>query len=60
MTYFLLRQHPKEYVAYLAMLSKKKPLIEDGPDKRIDEFRQAFGELDLLDAEFLRYMARIR
>ena len=60
LTYFLLRQHPKEYVAYLAMLSKKKPLVEDGPDKRLDQFRKAFGELDSLDAEFLRYMARIR
>ena len=27
LTYFLIRQHPKEYVAYLAMLSKKKPLL---------------------------------
>ena len=45
LTYFLLRQHPKEYVAYLGMLSKKKPLLQDDPDKRIDQFRQAFGEL---------------
>ena len=32
LTYFLIRQHPKEYVAYLAMLSQKKPLIWDTPD----------------------------
>jgi hypothetical protein len=60
LTYFLLRQHPKEYVAYLGMLSKKTPLLQDGPDKRIDEFRRAFGELKELDAEFLRYMSRLR
>ena len=60
LTYFLIRQHPKEYVAYLAMLSKKKPLLQDKPDERIDQFRKAFGELDSLDAEFLRYMAKRR
>ena len=27
LTYFLLRQHPKQYVAYLRMLSAKKPLV---------------------------------
>jgi hypothetical protein len=60
LTYFLIRQHPKEYIAYLGMLSKKKPLLQDEPDKRIDQFRQAFGELKELDAEFVRYMSRGR
>ena len=60
LTYFLINKHPKAYVAYLAMLSKKKPLVEDGPEKRLDQFRQIFGELRPLDAEFLRYMARFR
>lgn len=60
LTYFLIRQHPKEYVAYLAMLSHKKPLLYDSPDERLDQFRRAFGELKQLDAEFLRYMTRPR
>ena len=60
LTYFLIHQHPKEYVAYLRMLSAKKPLVQDGPERRLDEFRQAFGDLPKLDAEFLRYMARLR
>ena len=42
------------------MLSAKKPLLEDDPDGRVDQFRHAFGELKQLDAEFLRYMARVR
>ena len=58
LTYFLIRQHPKEYVAYLAMLSRKKPLIYDTPDQRIDQFRQIFGDLKQLDAEFVRYFTR--
>lgn len=60
LTYFLLHQHPKEYVAYLRMLSAKKPLMQDKPERRIEEFRQAFGDLQKLDTEFLRYMARGR
>ena len=60
LTYFLIRQHPKQYLAYLAMLSKKKPLREDGPAKRLDEFRQIFGDPKTLDAEFLRYMSKLR
>ena len=60
LTYFLMYQHPKEYIAYLAMLSKKKPLLEDGPEKRLDEFRRVFGELKPLDVEFLVYMSRLR
>ena len=60
LTYFLIRKHPKEYVAYLAMLSKKKPLLQDVPDKRLEQFRQAFGELKPLDVEFQRYMDRLR
>ena len=42
------------------MLSKKKPLLQDGPAKRLEEFRQAFGELKPLDAEFQRYLDRLR
>ncbi len=60
LTYFLLHQHPKEYIAYLAMLSKKKPLLTDDAEKRINRFRQFFGELEPLDAEFVRYMVRLR
>ncbi len=59
LTYFLLHKHPKQYVTYLAMLSKKKPLLRDAPEKRLDEFRQAFGDLKPLDAEFQRYIERL-
>ena len=60
LTYFLLSQHSKEYVAYLGMLSKKGPLLQDGPEKRLEEFRQALGDPKALDTEFLRYMSRLR
>ncbi len=60
LTYFLINKHPKEYVSYLRTLSAKKPLVQDNPERRLDEFRQAFGELPRLNTEFLRYMARGR
>ena len=60
LTYFLMWKHPKEYVEYLRTLSAKKPLLQDGPEGRLDEFREAFGDLDELDVEFLRYMSRVR
>ena len=60
LTYFLLHQHPKEYVRYLAMLSKKQPLIQDGPEKRLQQFREIFGDPSTLDTEFLRYMNKMR
>ncbi len=60
LNYFLIRQKPKEYVAYLKMLSKKEPLIWDEPAERLNEFTAAFGDVDKLDVEFLRHMQRLR
>ncbi|NLY00245.1 MAG: DUF1570 domain-containing protein [Rhodopirellula sp.] len=61
LTYFLIRQYPRQYLAYLKTLSEKTPLIWDEPETRIREFKAAFGEdLHALDAEFLRYMGKVR
>ncbi len=60
LTYFLLHQHSKQYVAYLRMLSQKKPLLQDPPEVRLKEFRHAFGDLRRLDAELLKYIGRLR
>jgi len=60
LTYFLIRYRPKQYVAYLKLLSQKKPLLRDSPQGRLEQFRGAFGELKQLDADFLRYISRVR
>lgn len=60
LTYFLINKHPREYIAYLRMLSKKKPLLRDSPETRINEFQKAFGDIKKLDTELLRYMSRQR
>lgn len=60
LNYFLIRQKPKEYVAYLQALSKKGALVWDEPEERLEEFKAAFGELEKLDSEFARYMQKVR
>jgi hypothetical protein len=60
LTYFLIHQKPKEYIAYLKLLSQKKPLLTDKPEKRKEEFEKIFGNLKKLDEEFLRYMGRLK
>jgi hypothetical protein len=54
------RTKRKAYVEYLHQLSEKGPLVFDGPDGRIEEFKAAFGEdLERLDRDFLRYVERL-
>jgi hypothetical protein len=61
LNYFLIRQKPKEYLAYVERLAKKRPLIGDEPSERLADFKACFGnDLAALDNEFLRYIARVR
>lgn len=60
LNYFLIRQHREQYVAYLKMLAEKGPLLWDEPETRLQEFKQAFGDLNRLDAEFVRQMSKVR
>jgi hypothetical protein len=60
LTYFLLRQHPKEYQAFTELQSAKGPLVWDEPAQRLKQFQECFGnDLSALDTEFLRYMQRV-
>lgn len=61
LVYFLTRQKPHAFPRYLARLSEKSPLVRDTPEERLREFREFFGEdLEALDREFLRYIAKVR
>jgi hypothetical protein len=60
LNYFLIRQRPKQYREYMQVLSEKKPLIWDEPATRLAEFRQAFGDPAQLNADFLKFMAKVR
>ena len=56
LTYYLIHKHPKEYVAYLKVLSRKQPLEYDEKATRLAEFEKQFGPLQKVDGEFLNYM----
>jgi hypothetical protein len=60
LNYFLLNRHRDAYVRYLQQLAQKPPLVEDSPEERLEQFQQEFGDLEALDADFLRYMQRVR
>jgi hypothetical protein len=59
--HFLLRRHPQRFHQYLKELAQKEPLLYDTPEDRWRLFRQYFGpDLERLDADLLRYIARLR
>lgn len=61
LNYFLLTKHSKEYVAYLKVLSGKKPMMTDTPEQRLKDFESAIGmDLATLDAEFIEYIQKLR
>lgn len=61
LVFYLAKVKKDEFSAYLAELSQKSPLGEDGPEARLETFRRHFGEdLEALDREFTRYMLRRR
>ncbi|MES1213124.1 MAG: DUF1570 domain-containing protein [Singulisphaera sp.] len=59
LNYFLIRQRPKQYRAYLQTLAAKKQLIWDDPSERLAQFTAAFGDIAALDVDFQRYMAKM-
>ena len=61
LNYFLIRRYPRAFVTYLKQLSSKRPLVQDGKEQRVAEFKAAFhGDLEKLDREFLRFMKRVK
>ena len=59
--HFLLNRRSQEYVAYLAEMSTKKPLIEDSPETRLADFKKFLGDdLNALDQEFVEYVLRLK
>jgi hypothetical protein len=59
LNYFLIHYRPKQYVAYLQMLSAKKQFLWDEPKIRLREFQAAFGDLSQLDSDFLKQMQKV-
>jgi hypothetical protein len=59
LNYYLIKYQSKPYAAYLKMLAQKPPLIDSSPQERLAEFRQHFGDLEKLEQDFLKRMARV-
>jgi len=60
LTWFLLRERRPQFVAYLQALSAKPRLVWDPPSQRLADFEAAFGDLAALEAEFVKFTARLR
>lgn len=60
MNHFLMQRHTKEYVAYLKTVAAKPPAVVDTPEERLNQFQAALGDLDTLDAEFLKHVESLR
>ncbi len=58
--YFLNRAKEREFVEYLKLLSEKDPLIWDEPEERLADFKKIFGDPVILEAEFVRFMSRVK
>ncbi|MEX2316805.1 MAG: DUF1570 domain-containing protein [Pirellulales bacterium] len=59
LNYYLIKYQSKPYAAYLKMLAQKPPLVDSGPQARLAEFRQHFGDLEKLEQDFLKRMSRV-
>lgn len=60
LNYFLINVKAKQYQEYMKVLAAKTPLVWDTPEERLAQFQQTFGDLDVLDKEFVRYMQRLK
>jgi hypothetical protein len=60
LNYYLIKYEPKAYTKYLQLLAEKPPLVDDRPEERMAEFREAFGDTRKLEQEFLRQMSRVK
>jgi hypothetical protein len=58
LSWFLIRERSEEYVEYLRTIADKPRMNWDDPATRLAEFEAAFGDVDELERDFLRWIAR--
>ncbi len=54
--YYCYRKRPKELAKYLKMIAAKKPFSEYPERERLDDFVEAFGEIQDFGTRFAKYM----
>lgn len=61
LSFWLIETRPREYAKFLQTMASPEVTRQLTPESRVKLFKESFGEnLILLDAEMLRYYARIR
>lgn len=61
LTYYLLEEHPKEFVRYLHLLRQKKPDVAASPEERIHDFGSVFGEdLNLIASQCEAFLDKLQ
>ena len=60
LNFFLLKRYPQQYGKYLEKLAARTPLVELSPAERLKDFSEAFGPLETINGEFLRFMEDVR
>lgn len=59
--YFLIRTHDEEFADYLKLLQSKQPLDNHTPERRLSDFKEAFGKTPLeMEEDFLKHLRRVR
>jgi hypothetical protein len=59
LTYYLLQARREEFTVYLRQLAAKPPLGADSAERRLDDFRAAFGQAPAdMEPVLVRFMAR--
>jgi hypothetical protein len=59
-SFYLAEKMPKKYGEYLALTSKKPPFADYPAAERLKDFTGVFGDLKLLEAQFLRFMGELK
>jgi len=60
-SYYLCQTQPRRYSEYLARTAQRSAFQEYSSSDRMADFRAVFGDdLEMVEAQFLRYIARVR
>jgi len=57
-TYYLITYHEEAFIDYLKFLSQKKPGQAESDAKKIEDFENFFGKIELLDKKFVQRMQK--
>lgn len=59
LTHFLIKTKPRDFNAYLQMIAAKPLLQWDNPERRLADFKEAFGDLPEVDRALQQYLRRL-